>query len=68
MAIKNGSKGCTHDWVKDPKRWVEQCMAFKCRKCGAKGCGCDVERQKEDLKKLAELLEKYGPVDKIERG
>ena len=60
MSIRGGSKDCKiHEWVEDPSRWVEQCIAFKCRKCGAKGCACDVERQKKDLKELRRLKEKF---------
>lgn len=62
MSIKGGSKSCEiHDWVEDPSRWVEQCMAFKCSKCGATGCGCDVLRQKEDLKSGKIKLDKILP-------
>jgi hypothetical protein len=49
-----------HKWVERKGGWVEQCLAMECSECGIKGCACDARRQEEELKKLAELREKYG--------
>lgn len=46
----------THNWVVDPKRIVEYCEAYICKDCGAKGCYCDVNEQKKQLKSLKKNL------------
>lgn len=43
MSAKYGRERCKHDWVHRKDGYEEQCIGAICRKCGAFGCGCDVD-------------------------